>query len=86
MNRKTSLPVSAQECAASASIDAEAVTTAANDLATAMRRLAPNATSTVRRLSDSPPDPTLVSVAGAPSAGTGAAARSAGFSDAICQC
>ena len=52
MIRKISLPVSAHECAASASIDADAVMTAAALLATAMSRLAPNATITVSVLSD----------------------------------
>lgn len=50
------MPVSAQECAASAVSDADPVTTAATDLATATRRLAPSATSTVTTLSD-PPGP-----------------------------
>jgi hypothetical protein len=49
--RKISLPASAQECAASATIDAEPVITAATVLATAMSRLAPKATRTVTRLS-----------------------------------
>ena len=47
ISRKISLPASAQEWAASASIDAEPVIQAATDLATAISRLAPNATSTV---------------------------------------
>jgi hypothetical protein len=50
INSKTSLPASAQEWAASASIDAEAVIAAATDLAMAISRLARNATSTVSRL------------------------------------
>ncbi|MNW55852.1 hypothetical protein D3C74_335400 [compost metagenome] len=49
--RNTSLPVSAQECTASATIEAEPVITAAPDLATAMSRFAPNATITVSALS-----------------------------------
>ena len=53
ISRNTSLPVSAHECAASASIDAAPVTTAATDLASAMSRFAPSATITV--VSDSPP-------------------------------
>src|SRR5512132_661439 len=55
MSRSTSLPVSAQEGAASASIDADPVTTAATDLATATRRLATKATRTVVRLAESAP-------------------------------
>jgi hypothetical protein len=51
MTRNTSLPVSAHEWAASASIDADAVRTAATDFASAMRRLAANATTTVVTLS-----------------------------------
>jgi len=51
MIRKISLPVSAQECAASATMDADPVSIAATDLATAIRRFAPNATSTVSVLS-----------------------------------
>src|SRR5664279_4390960 len=51
MIRKISLPVSAQECAASATRDAEPVIIAAKDLATAIRKLAPKATSTVNVLS-----------------------------------
>lgn len=43
--------VSAQECAASAVIDAEPDTTAAKVLAVAIARLAPNATSAVKVLS-----------------------------------
>jgi hypothetical protein len=49
--RKISLPASAQECAASASIDADEVIAAAIDLAIAISRLARNAISTVSRLS-----------------------------------
>ena len=45
------MPVSAHECAASASIDADPVIAAATDLATAIRRFAPNATTTVSTLS-----------------------------------
>jgi len=52
MSRKTSLPASAQECAASASSEAEPVMTAAADLASAMSRLAANATTTVTKLPD----------------------------------
>src|SRR5215203_1356440 len=55
MSRNTSLPVSAQECAASASIDDDPVTTAATDFATATRRLAAKAMRTVVRLAESPP-------------------------------
>src|SRR6478752_5412527 len=51
INRNTSLPVSAQECAASASIEADPVTTAATVLATAINRFAPSATTTIRKLS-----------------------------------
>ena len=50
--RKISLPVSAQECAASATIEAEPVSTAAQVLATATRKLAPKAISTVSVLSE----------------------------------
>jgi hypothetical protein len=49
-SRKISLPVSAQECAASASIDADPVTRAAADFATATSRLAASAIRTVPRL------------------------------------
>ena len=52
MSKKISLPQSAHECAASAVSDADPVTAAAADFATAIRRLAPKATSTVMRLSD----------------------------------
>ena len=52
ISRKISLPESAHECAASATSDADPVTTAAADFATAIRTLAPRATSTVVRLSD----------------------------------
>ena len=55
MSRNTSLPVSAQECAASASIDADPVTTAAADFATATRRLAAKATRIVVRLAEPAP-------------------------------
>src|SRR4029077_13999183 len=51
MTRNTSLPVSAQECAASASSDADPVTTAAIDFATPTRTLAPRAIHTVLALS-----------------------------------
>ena len=51
MSRNTSLPVSAHECAASASIDADPVITAAAVLAIAMSMLATNATMTVSTLS-----------------------------------
>jgi len=57
--RKISLPVSAQECAASATMDAEPVSAAAQDLAIATSRLALNAISTVRVLS-LPPPPALL--------------------------
>lgn len=50
------MPESAHECAASATSDADPVTTAAADFATATSTLAPKATSTVVRLSD-PPGP-----------------------------
>ena len=46
------MPESAHECAASATSDADPVTTAAADFAAATRTLAPKATSTVVRLSD----------------------------------
>ena len=46
------MPASAQECAASATSEADPVTTAAIDLATAMSRFAANATMTVTRLSE----------------------------------
>src|SRR5215203_5806893 len=49
-SKKISLPASAQECAASASIDADAVIAAAIDLAIAISRLARNAISTVSKL------------------------------------
>src|SRR4029077_11056761 len=55
MSRNISLPVSAQECAASARIDADPVTTAATDFATATRRLAAKATRTVVRLAEPAP-------------------------------
>jgi hypothetical protein len=45
--------VSAQQCAASASVDAEPVSTATNVFADATSRFAPNATTMVRRLSPS---------------------------------
>src|SRR6478672_792989 len=51
MSRKISLPASAHECAASATIDADPVMTATTDFARAMSALATNATITVRRLS-----------------------------------
>src|ERR1700748_3705687 len=54
MSRKISLPESAHECAASATSDADPVTAAAADFATAISTLAPKATSTVLRLSDAP--------------------------------
>ncbi|WP_293781600.1 hypothetical protein [uncultured Aeromicrobium sp.] len=44
------MPVSAQEWAASATIDAEPVSAAASDLATATARLAEKAMTTVSRL------------------------------------
>jgi hypothetical protein len=46
-SRKTSLPVSAHECAASATSDAEPVITAATVFAMAISRFAPNAITTV---------------------------------------
>jgi hypothetical protein len=52
ISRKISLPVSAHECAASATSDADPVSTAAADFATAISRLAVKATRTVVRLSD----------------------------------
>ena len=45
------MPVSAQECAASASMEADDVSEAATDLAMAISRLATNATITVITLS-----------------------------------
>ena len=54
ISRKTSLPVSAQECAASATMDADAVSEAATVLATAISRFATNATITVITLSPPP--------------------------------
>lgn len=51
MSRKISLPVSTQECAASASIDAEPVIAATTVLAPAINGLAPKAIRTVSRLS-----------------------------------
>ena len=54
MSRKISLPVSAHECAASATIDAEPVRVAAIVLAIAMTRLAAKARMTVNRLSPPP--------------------------------
>ena len=50
--RKISLPVSAQECAASATMEADPVNAAAQVLAAATRKFAPNAISTVVVLSD----------------------------------
>ena len=50
-SRKISLPVSAQECAASAVIEAEPVITATAVFATAINRFAVSATTTVRKLS-----------------------------------
>src|SRR4029453_745048 len=55
MSRNTSLPESAQECAASARIEADPVTTAAIDFATATRRLAAKAMRTVVRLPEPAP-------------------------------
>src|SRR5678815_2522712 len=55
MTSNTSFPVSAQEWAASASSDADPVTTAATDFATATRRLAAKATRTVVRLAEPAP-------------------------------
>jgi hypothetical protein len=52
--RKTSLPVSAHECAASASMLAAPVSTAATVFAIATRRFAPRAMSTVSNDSASP--------------------------------
>lgn len=52
------MPVSAQEWAASASMDADAVSMAATDLAIAISRLAANAMITVTMLS--PPESSLV--------------------------
>ena len=46
------MPVSAQECAASATIEAEPVSAAAQLLAIATRKLAPKAISTVSVLSE----------------------------------
>jgi hypothetical protein len=50
--RKISLPLSAHECAASASIEADPVSAAATDLATATSTFIRNATSTVVVLAD----------------------------------
>jgi hypothetical protein len=52
MSSNTSLPVSDHECAASATIEAEPLISATIDFATAIRRFAPNAISTV---SSAPP-------------------------------
>ncbi len=57
------MPVSAQECAASATIDADPLSSAAADLASAMSPLATSATTTVRTLS--PPDPSSPLLPGA---------------------
>ncbi|MDX6335184.1 MAG: hypothetical protein QOG05_2524, partial [Streptosporangiaceae bacterium] len=54
ISRKTSLPASAQECAASARSDADPVTTAATDFAAATSTLTPKATRTVVTLSEPP--------------------------------
>src|SRR3712207_786942 len=54
MNRNTWLPVSAQECELSASIEAEPVISATTVLAPAMSRLAKNAMITVSVLSPPP--------------------------------
>jgi hypothetical protein len=51
-SRNTSLPASAQECAASARIEADPVTAAAPVFAIATRRLAANAIRTVVTLAD----------------------------------
>src|SRR5580765_1132658 len=61
MSRNTPLPVSAQECAASARSDADPVTTAATDFATATSKLAAKATRTVVRLADPAPRAALES-------------------------
>jgi hypothetical protein len=50
ISKKISLPASAQEWAASASIDADDVIAAATDLAMAINKLARKAISTVSRL------------------------------------
>jgi hypothetical protein len=76
MIKKISLPVSAQEWAASASIEAEPVSAAAADFAIATTKFAPNAMSTVRPLSDPP----------GPAEGTGAARSAPPWSTAIGQC
>ena len=60
------MPVSAQECAASATIDAEPVIIAATDFAAAIRKFAPNATSTVSVLSVSVDEPIGTIASGAP--------------------
>ena len=57
ISRKISLPASAHECAASATSDADPVSAAAADLATAISTFAPRATRTVVKLSDSPGPP-----------------------------
>lgn len=64
--RKISLPVSAQEWADSATIEAEPVSTAAKVLATAISRFAPKAISTVMVLSVSLADPIGTIASGAP--------------------
>ena len=48
---RISLPVSAQECAASATIDADPLNAAATDLAIAMSMFAAKASNTVKTLS-----------------------------------
>ena len=58
MSRKISLPASAQEWAASASIDAEPVMNAATDLATAINRLAPKRDHHREHVLKPYPDPT----------------------------
>ena len=55
-NKNTSFPVSAQECAASARMDADPVTIAATVFATATSRFAAKATMTVLTLADESAD------------------------------
>jgi len=66
ISRNTSFPVSAQECAASASSDADPVNNAATDFAAAISRFAPNATHTVSVLWVSAADDTGTIASGAP--------------------
>ena len=81
--RRTSLPASAQECAASARIDADLVTAAATDFATATSTLAPSATNTVVTLSD-PPVPREPGTD--PNSSPGLPANPAGTCSPSCSC